>query len=92
MIQPEPTVEELLAEIKRILEAPDDIDPAVLMSPKMSSIAGVADIEFDERWAREVADLERFTTRVVPVRATEHAAVEARVDNVIYVRFGGSPY
>ncbi|AFU88205.1 hypothetical protein CcrColossus_gp335 [Caulobacter phage CcrColossus] len=91
MIQPEPTVEELLAEIKRILEAPDDIDPAVLMSPKMSSIAGVADVEFDERWAREVADLERVATRIVPAPA-DHTAVEARIDNVIYVRFGGSPY
>lgn len=87
--QPEPTVEELLAEIKRILDAPDDIDPAVVMSPKMLAIAGIA----EDRWAREVADLDRYTTRIVPVqRSHEHVAVEARIDNVIYVRFGGSPY
>ena len=87
--QTEPTVEELLAEIKRILEAPDDIDPATYMSPKMSAIAGIA----EDRWAREVADLEQCVTRIVPVkRSSEHAVVEARIDNVIYVRFGGAPY
>lgn len=84
--QPEPTVEELLTEIKRILEAPDDIDPAVVMSPKMLAIADIA----EDRWASEVADLERYTPRIIPVR--DHAAVEARIDNVIYVRFGGAPY